>query len=189
VNCERALPVLIDKHIPCTYFVTAQAVLEGRTFAHDHGTRGNTKPNSIGQLRDLASAGIEIGAHSRTHPDFGRISDWNVLHDEIVVAREDLQTAIGTRIGYFAFPFGRHENLNAAAFRIARDAGYDGVLSAYGGYNFAGDDPFHIQRRGVDGPSIRMKNGVVPDPFRERRVLRFDYGRAPVVGRAHSFGA
>ncbi|HEY2148285.1 MAG TPA: polysaccharide deacetylase family protein [Pirellulales bacterium] len=188
VNCERALPMLIDKHIPCTYFVTAQAVLEGRTFAHDRGTHGNSRPNTIQELRDLASAGIEIGAHSRTHADFGQITDRNVLYDEVVGARDDLQTAIGARIGYFAFPFGKHPNLNAAAFHMARDAGYDGVLSAYGGHNFAGDDPFHIQRRGVDGPSIRMKNWVVLDPIRQRRFLRFDYGGPSAMGHPHPAG-
>jgi peptidoglycan/xylan/chitin deacetylase (PgdA/CDA1 family) len=188
VNCERALPMLIDEHIPCTYFVTSQPVLEGRIFAHDREARGNSRPNTIEQLRELASAGIEIGAHSRTHPDFGKIADWNVLHDEIVGARDDLQTAIGTRIGYFAFPFGQHENLNPAAFHIAHEAGYDGVLSAYGGYNFAGDDPFHIQRRGVDGPSIRMKNWVVIDPLRQRRIVRFDYGQQSAMGQPHPVG-
>lgn len=175
VNCQRAMPLLIEQRIPCTYFVAAQPVLEGRPFAHDRGTRGNSRPNTIEQLRELAAAGIEIGAHSRTHPDFGGIDDPQVLYDEVVGARDDLQAAIGVRIGYFAFPFGGHENLNAAAFHLAREAGFDGVLSAYGGYNFPGDDPFHIQRRGVDGPSVRMKNWVVIDPFRQRHIPRYDY--------------
>ncbi|HKD36737.1 MAG TPA: polysaccharide deacetylase family protein [Pirellulales bacterium] len=189
VNCERALPMLIEQHIPCTYFVTAQPVFEGRHFAHDRGARGNTQPNTIDELRHLARAGIEIGAHSRTHSDLGQITDANMLKDEIVGARDDLQSAIGTRIRYFAFPFGRHKNLNAAAFHIARSAGFDGVLSAYGGFNFPGDDPFHIQRRGVDGPSVRAKNWVVIDPVRNRRILRFDYGRSSAIGRPRTVGA
>jgi peptidoglycan/xylan/chitin deacetylase (PgdA/CDA1 family) len=176
VNCHRAMPLVIKEQIPCTYFVTAQPVLEGRPFAHDQKkNRGNSRPNTVEQLRELATAGIEIGAHSRTHPNFATIVDPGVLYDEVVAARDDLQAAIGVRIGYFAFPFGGHANLNPAAFHLAREAGYDGVLSAYGGYNYPGDDSFHLQRRGVDGPSVRMKNWVVVDPFRQRRIPRFDY--------------
>ena len=67
-------------------------------------------------------------------------------------------------VRYFAFPYGLPENMSTEAFRIARGAGYRGVCSAYGGYNFPGDDPFHIRRFHADpgwpasttgSPSIR----------------------------------
>ncbi|HUS40387.1 MAG TPA: polysaccharide deacetylase family protein, partial [Pirellulales bacterium] len=55
------------------------------------------------------------------------------------------------------------------------EAGYQGVVSAYGGYNFAGDDPFHLQRMGVDGPMIRLKNLTTLDPFKQWNIPRYDY--------------
>jgi peptidoglycan/xylan/chitin deacetylase (PgdA/CDA1 family) len=175
VNCREALPLLIERRIPCTYFVTTGPALTGTPFEHDRAMGNHFRPNSVDQLKEIAAAGIEIGAHSRTHPDFARITDEDVLFDELVTARDDLQAAVGVPIRYFAFPFGSHENLCAAAFHMARDAGYEGVVSAYGGYNYAGDDPFHLQRKGVDGALVRLKNWATIDPFRHRRIPRFEY--------------
>ena len=43
------------------------------------------------------------------------------------------------------------------------DAGYDGVCSAYGGYNFPGDDAFHLQRYHADPSLLRLKNWLTVD--------------------------
>jgi peptidoglycan/xylan/chitin deacetylase (PgdA/CDA1 family) len=172
-NCRMALPLLIEEKIPCTYFVCAQPVLEGTPFEHDRANGECLQPNSVVQLRELIRAGIEIGAHSRTHPDFGKISDRATLHDELVTARDELADAVRQPIRYFAFPFGGHKHLTAEAFQLARSAGYDGVLSAYGGYNFPGDDPFHLQRRSAEGSLDRLKNWVTYDPMHDRKVRRW----------------
>jgi peptidoglycan/xylan/chitin deacetylase (PgdA/CDA1 family) len=167
-----ALPLLIEERIPCTYFVCTKPVLEGTPFAHDLVMGNRFQPNSVEQLRVLARAGIEIGAHSRTHPDFGRITDRATLEDELVSARDDLAEAVGRRVRYFAFPFGCPKNLTVEAFQLARDAGYEGVLSAYGGYNFPGGDPFHLQRRSAEGSFLRLKNWAAFDPWHDRRIRR-----------------
>ncbi len=176
VNCEYAIPLLLDKRIPVTYFVCTEAILHATPFAHDLLMGNRLTPNTLSEVRALADAGFSIGAHSRTHADFGRITDLEVLRDELVTAGEELQAAIGHPIHYFAFPFGGYTNLNAHAFHIAYEVGYEGVCSAYGGYNFPGDDGFHLQRISVDGPQIRMKNWVTVDPWKLRRVRRFFYG-------------
>lgn len=173
-NAE-ALRLLIELEVPCTYFVTTQPVLERAPFEHDRRMGNHFAANTLEELKNLAEAGIEIGAHTRTHADLATVNDPELLHDELVAARDDLQQALDTPIRYFAFPFGLHENLSATAFRAAREAGYAGVCSAYGGYNFPGDDAFHIQRRCVDGPAICLKNWAIIDPLRYGRTVRFDY--------------
>jgi peptidoglycan/xylan/chitin deacetylase (PgdA/CDA1 family) len=172
-NCGMALPLLIAEKIPCTYFVCTQPALKGTPFKHDQARGQFFPPNSVSQLRELVRAGIEIGAHSRTHPDFGKITDRATLYDELVTARNDLADAVGQPIRYFAFPFGCHKNLTADAFQLARSAGYAGILSAYGGYNFPGGDPFHLQRRGGEGSLERLKNWVTFDPLHDRKIRRW----------------
>ena len=174
-NCQAALPLLIAERIPCTYFVTAHNVIAGAPFEHDIARGKPLAPNTTKQLVGLARSGIEIGAHTRTHPDLGCISDPDRLHDEVVAARDDLEKLCGTRIRYFAFPFGQHANLNAEIFYLARDAGYDGVCSAYGGFNFPGEDAFHLQRIHVDDDMIRLKNWSTVDPRKLRSVRRYEY--------------
>jgi peptidoglycan/xylan/chitin deacetylase (PgdA/CDA1 family) len=96
------------------------------------------------------------------------------LHYEVVTAKEALEEALDRRVRYFAFPYGQHANLSPAAFALANEAGYAGVCSAYGGFNFPGDDPFHLQRIAVDNNMIGLKNWVTMDP-RKRRTKRFVY--------------
>ena len=177
-NSRVALPLLIREKIPCTYFVTVGPVLSRGSFNHDVEMGNNFAPNTVEELREAAAGGIEIGADMRSHPNVGAMTNRDEMYDEIVTVRDDLQQAIGQRIRYFAFPFGSHRNLNVQAFEMAREAGYEAVCSAYGGYNFPGDDPFHLQRRGVDGALIRLKNWVTVDPLRDPRIQRFEYRRS-----------
>ncbi|MEO8495978.1 MAG: polysaccharide deacetylase family protein [Planctomycetota bacterium] len=174
-NCEQALPLLISRRIPCTYFVTSQYALTGEPFPHDIAAGAPLPPNTISQLVALAAAGIEIGGHGRTHADLGQIACETQLRDEVVGGRDDLERALGIKIRHFAFPYGLHENLNAAAIHIAAEAGFDGVCSAYGGYNRPGDDAFHLQRIHADPEIVRLKNWLTVDPRKVRRTERFSY--------------
>lgn len=173
-NCLTALPLLVKYQLPCTYFVTLENVQRGNAFPHDLTDGIPLKPNSPDQIVAMANAGIEIGSHTRTHPDLGHVSDTAQLYDEVVGARDELEQLIGKPVRYFAFPFGMHANLNDQVFQIARDAGFAGVCSAYGGYNFVGDDPFHLQRFHADPEMLRFKNWLTVDP-RKKRVVRYSY--------------
>lgn len=171
-NCQFALPLLLDRGIPCTYFVSWRHVSQNKPFRHDLDRGRPLAPNTVDQLRQLAAAGVEIGGHTRSHADLGKISDPEALHDEVIVAGAELAAAIGRPMRYFAFPFGLHANLNRQAFQMARQAGYLGVCSAYGGYNLPGDDPFHLQRIHADPQFVRFVNWMTFDP-RKARVERF----------------
>ncbi len=181
-NCDQAIPLLVEENIPCTYFVSSTHVLEGKRFPHDIAAGCPGKPNSIEQLREMARSGIEIGAHTRNHADLGTVTDEKRLHDEVVVAGEELQSAIGKPVRYFAFPFGLPANLNARAFQMAFEYGYEAVCSAFGAYNFPGGDPFHLRRIHVDN-MWRLRNWCTVDPRHMRRKVAFDYEATAGVPR------
>jgi len=122
-NCEQAIPLLIKKQIPCTYFVTVQNITEGEPFSHDLAEGNSIPPNNLEQLRDMVHAGIEIGAHAYRHIDLGQISDEQQLYHEVVTSRERLQKALGQSVRYFAFPFGQYVNLNQRVYPI-EELGY-----------------------------------------------------------------
>ena len=177
-NVDFALPLIIDRNIPCTYFVTHHHVTTGAPFSHDVAAGVPLPTNTIAELRDMVEAGIEIGGHTRTHPDLATITDEAQLYDEVIVAGAALAEAIGQPLRYFAFPFGLHANLVPLAFAMAKSAGYEAVVSAYGGYNFRGDDTFHLQRFHADPIMIRFKNYLALDPRIVRKVKRFEYQSA-----------
>ena len=163
-NCRHALPLLVRNAIPCTYFVSVDHVVNQVPFPHDLAAGKPLAPNTPEQLRLLANSGVEIGLHTRTHADVGRIDDPAILKDEVVDCGTELGTMIGRPIRYFAFPYGLPANLGAAAFRLGRDAGYLGMCSAFGAYNLPGADPFHVRRVHADPEWIRWLNWVTLDP-------------------------
>jgi peptidoglycan/xylan/chitin deacetylase (PgdA/CDA1 family) len=175
-NCEEAIPLLLREQVPCTYFVTLRNVLTGTPFPHDEKRGDRFAPNTLSQLRSMAAAGIEIAAHSYTHADLGRLTSRRELRREIVLAGQELGDLLGRRVRYFAFPFGLRDNLSQAAFAMAHEAGYEAACSAYGGYNYPGDDGFHLQRIPTDSCTIRLRNVATVDP-RKIHTARFAWTR------------
>ena len=175
-NCRFAIPLLLKLGIPLTYFVSTDHVLRGKPFPHDVAAGRPLRVNTLAHLRELVAAGVEIGAHTRSHADLGQSKSRQRAFEEVVGSKRDLETALGKQVRYFAFPFGQHQNLSADAFRIAFEAGFEGVCSAYGGYNFPGDDAFHLRRFHADEQFIRFANWMTVDPRKLRKHRDFDPG-------------
>jgi peptidoglycan/xylan/chitin deacetylase (PgdA/CDA1 family) len=175
-NLQNAVPLLLKNRIPFTYFVSTDHVLRNQPFPHDVQAGRPLAVNTLADLRDLAAAGVEIGAHTRSHADLGATLSIAELTDEIIGSKHELEDAIGRPIKYFAFPYGLHKNLSAIAFRIAYEARFAGVCSAYGGYNFPGDDAFHLRRFHADQEFIRFVNWMTVDPRKVRAQHDFDAG-------------
>jgi peptidoglycan/xylan/chitin deacetylase (PgdA/CDA1 family) len=175
-NRRFAIPLLLKLGIPFTYFVSTDHVLRGKPFPHDVAAGQPLSVNTLAHLRELVAAGVEVGAHTRSHADLGQSASLQQTIDEIVGSKRDLESAIGKQVRYFAFPYGQHQNLSATAFRIAFEAGFEGVCSAYGGYNFPGDDSFHLRRFHADEQFIRFVNWMTVDPRKLRRHKDFDPG-------------
>ena len=173
-NCTYALPMLIERGIPVTYFVTTYHTTLGQPFPHDIKNGRPLAPNSIESLIAMSNAGVEIGAHTRSHPDLGKISNHDQLLDEVIWATHQMEKLIDKKIRYFAFPFGQVDNLNPSVFQLLKEYGFEGVCSAYGGFNHVGDDTFHLQRMHGDPNFSRMRNWLSFDP-RLERVKRYDY--------------
>jgi peptidoglycan/xylan/chitin deacetylase (PgdA/CDA1 family) len=172
-NMRFAIPLLICHRIPFSYFVSTDHVLRGECFPHDVATGQPLAPNTLGELRGMAAAGVEIGGHTRSHADLGKLAA-KELAEEISGSKFELEDALDCDVRYFAFPFGLHENMSSEAFQIALDAGYDGACSAYGGYNFPADHPFHLRRFHADPEFIRFKNWLTIDPRKVRNALDFE---------------
>ena len=162
-NCRAAIPLLIRRRIPCTYFVTLHQVLSGEPFLQDRQPGPQFAPNTPAQLRAMAAAGIEIGSHCYHHTDLGAVSRPEQLYQEVVVAGRELAALVGHPVRYLALPFGRLPRLNPAAFRLAYAAGFEGVCSATALYNLPGDDWFHLKRINGDDEMARFCNWLTID--------------------------
>ena len=115
----------------------------------------------------MARAGIEIGPHSYSHADLSRVIDPELLHRELAVARVNFPQPSAGRSAISPFPSACTNNLTCQAFAMAAQCGYEAVCSAYGGYNYPGDDPFHLQRIPSVCELLRVKKCCSP-PIRGR---------------------
>ena len=176
-NMRFALPWLVREKVPATYFVCAGNVMRQEPFPHDLQRGIPLSVNTVEDLRVLSRHGIEIGAHTNTHADLGKLQDAKTLYEELVVSAEDLQRAIHRPIRYFAFPYGQHTNLSPGAFELAFETGFEAVVSAYGGYNMPGDDAFHLQRISADTELVYVKNWLTMDPRKLAASRRYQYLR------------
>lgn len=167
-NCEHAIPALIERGISCTYFVATHFAETGELFQHDVARGVPLRPNTIDEIKWMADQGIEIGAHSHTHVDFGRPMSEAELRAEITDVRKRLQDWTGQSIDYFAFPYGLKQNISQEAIDVVFESGFKCFVSAAGGMNWPGQDANHLQRIHGDPGMAALKNWLTFDPRKIR---------------------
>jgi peptidoglycan/xylan/chitin deacetylase (PgdA/CDA1 family) len=149
-NWEHAAPVLLRLGLPGTFFVVSGWMGTDQVAWWDEQLREPPGWMSWDQVRSLHRNGFEIGAHTRTHVDLGRVSG-NEAREEIEGGRADLERELGTPTKLFAYPYGRRDNLTAENRERVRAAGFRCCASAFGGRNPAGSDPFQLRRIPISG--------------------------------------
>jgi peptidoglycan/xylan/chitin deacetylase (PgdA/CDA1 family) len=103
---DIAAPLLAEHGLPSTLFVVTDAA--GRTNRWN-GQSGRGVPElpllNWDSLRRLADHGVDLGAHTRTHPDLAKASK-EQQHDEIVGSAERIFFETGRTPTAFAYPYG-----------------------------------------------------------------------------------
>jgi peptidoglycan/xylan/chitin deacetylase (PgdA/CDA1 family) len=115
-NHEVAWPILAEYSLPATVYVTI-GFIDGSSPWIGAGAAGAMM--SERELRELADAGWELGAHTMTHPDMSKLGYEQCL-GEIGDSAAALEQISGRAVETFAYPFGRY---GPAAVAAARDAG------------------------------------------------------------------
>jgi peptidoglycan/xylan/chitin deacetylase (PgdA/CDA1 family) len=99
-----AMPILQSRGFPATLYVPT--AYPGRTAAWLRDCDEDQRPIlSWRALRDIVSAGIEVGSHSHTHPQLDRMA-LPAVRDEVRRSRLMLEDNLGVPIEGFAYPFG-----------------------------------------------------------------------------------
>jgi peptidoglycan/xylan/chitin deacetylase (PgdA/CDA1 family) len=98
------------------------------------------------QVRELRGAGMEIGAHTVSHPILARLGDADAKR-EITDAGRALADVLREPIRLFAYPNGHPgRDYSAAHVRMVRDAGYSAAVSTARGVATTGADVFQLPR-------------------------------------------
>jgi peptidoglycan/xylan/chitin deacetylase (PgdA/CDA1 family) len=147
-NFVNARPVLETLELPATFFVVSGWIGTDAWPWWDrrHGARHEWM--SWREVRVLHERGFDIGAHTQTHVDLGRVYG-TAARDEIAGARRDLERHIERPVDLFAYPYGRLENLSESNRALVQAAGFRCCCSCYGGVARGSADPFRLQRIAV----------------------------------------
>jgi len=148
---HAAARLLREARIPCTFFVSTGIVGTSRGFPLDARLKRRIPVLSWEQVREMSVWGFGIANHSVSHVDMGKAGIEESLA-EIRQASVNLVMQLGA-IGpekWFAYPFGRPENISEAVRDRLGALGIDYCFSAYGGTNPPDFDPLDIMRQGVN---------------------------------------
>ncbi|MGH3437037.1 MAG: polysaccharide deacetylase family protein [Sciscionella sp.] len=162
-----ALPMLMRYELTATLYVPT-----GYVGGHSGWMKaaGETQRAilSWSQIEEVAAAGIEIGAHSHTHPELDRLPD-RALADEVARPKAVLEDHLGRAVRSFAYPYGDYDRRvrNAVA-----TAGYCGAVTMNSWTASAADHPLELPRITVldDTDVVTLARRLVAGGGRARRA-------------------
>lgn len=98
------------------------------------------------QVKALRQAGMQIGAHTVSHPILAKLSD-EQAHAEIKGSKDTLEQLLGERVSLFAYPNGKPgEDYTPATVQIVKALGFDAAVSTDWGAARAGADTYQLPR-------------------------------------------
>jgi peptidoglycan/xylan/chitin deacetylase (PgdA/CDA1 family) len=134
---REALPRLAAAHLPATLFVVSGFVDETGSSARPAGPWLDA-----GALAALHAEGIEIGAHSRTHPHLDTLPT-SMARDEIAGSKAALEEILQAPVDSFAYP---HGYLGPATSRLVRESGFAAACAVKNAFSSVEDDRFALAR-------------------------------------------
>ncbi|MFF9070335.1 polysaccharide deacetylase family protein [Streptomyces sp. NPDC014891] len=139
---STVLPLLTGRGLPATLYVTTGA-LRGRAGAPVDGVfPPESRMLSWRQLAALDAAGVEIGGHTRTHPQLDTLPARRV-RDEVAGCGRELEDFLGHRVVSFAYP---HGYSSPAVREQVAEAGWTSAAAVREAFSSAADDPLRIAR-------------------------------------------
>ena len=185
-------PLLTDRELPATLYVTTGAV-----HAPGAAARGSLLPPAPmlnwRQITTLDACGIEIGGHTRTHPQLDTLPGRR-LCDEVTGCKQELEDLLSHPVEAFAYP---HGYSSPSVRRKVQRAGWSSAAAVGYAFSSPADEVLRISRLMVraDTPAEQFQawtegSGAPVAPYPERirtrgwrayRRLRAGIGR-PIGG-------
>ncbi|MFD7289883.1 polysaccharide deacetylase family protein [Streptomyces sp. NPDC059863] len=142
---------LAARALPATAYLTTGALT--RTDTHTHTRESGSDSDSgcllppapmmaLAQATALEGYGIEVGAHTVTHPQLDTLRA-PALHRELRESKSALEDALGHEVAHLAYPHGYNSR---AVRRAAEAAGYASAVAVRHALSSARDEPYRIAR-------------------------------------------
>jgi peptidoglycan/xylan/chitin deacetylase (PgdA/CDA1 family) len=133
-NYTYALPTLLARQIPATVFVTTGLIDRDprivRRFSRLWGASDDdVRGLSWTQVSEMREAGLEIGAHTHSHPNLFKIEQHKVL-EEIGSSKTKLEEHLKEPVSLFAYPFGKpRQHLSGRTIDLVASLGFESAAT------------------------------------------------------------
>jgi peptidoglycan/xylan/chitin deacetylase (PgdA/CDA1 family) len=164
---SKALPLLKQHGFTATLFQTTGWV----------GKEGEAKRMmNWRELTEAEQAGIEIGAHTCTHPQLDQLPE-NLLREELYVSKSLLEDNLGLKVPGLAYPYGYS---SAKVRRVAREIGYVYAYAVGNALATSKANQFTIPRLTIQRSTTmddfrKIVNGEGTKTIRRDRILTSGY--------------
>jgi len=186
---DDALPALSTRGLRATLYV-ATGLLRGAPAAVDAPAL-SAEMLAWSRLRELHAEGVELGAHSHSHPQLDTLST-SRARDELSLSRRLLEDAVGMEVKTFAYPNGYS---SPRVRTLVREAGYRAACGVKNTLSSERDDRFALARLMIRSSTSTAevagwldRSGAPPPRARERARTRawrtYRRARAVVTRRA-----
>jgi peptidoglycan/xylan/chitin deacetylase (PgdA/CDA1 family) len=102
------------------------------------------------EVREMAAAGIDFGAHTRTHPILTRLDGEGELTFEIEGSKRQIEQQLGRAVDHFCYPNGTREDVSREVVKAVQAAGFRTAVTTESGLNHVAGDPLRLLRIGVE---------------------------------------
>jgi peptidoglycan/xylan/chitin deacetylase (PgdA/CDA1 family) len=149
---ENAAPVLAECGFTATNYFVANQIGGSNVWDQPLGVPP-AQLMSVGQMRQWAALGHEVGAHTLDHVHLNATADEEARR-QISDSKTILQDILGTEVTSFCFPYGENRPVHR---QMARDAGFENATTTVRGRATPADDPFGLPRISVRRKDIWPK--------------------------------
>lgn len=167
-NYTLAYPVLKKYNFPATLFIYTNFIEK------------NNGSLTWEEIREMTKNNIEIGSHTLSHCNllkYKKNENYETylarIRREIFLSKEILESKIGSKVKFFAYPYGVYSPIIK---NLVIQAGYEGIVNANNMNNTLTVDPFSLNRQIIFGQSsfnsfIRILN---QRPLNTSKIFPYD---------------
>jgi peptidoglycan/xylan/chitin deacetylase (PgdA/CDA1 family)/GT2 family glycosyltransferase len=150
-NDTVARPILERHGVRATIFL-----ITGSNGRHPHASDPALVDRpllALDQAVGIVGGTIDLGAHTRTHPDLTAVSAAEA-DEEVEGSKRDLETALGRPVASFAYPNGA---LDDDVRRVVEEAGFEAAVGTKPGHSRPATDAFDLRRLEVRGTDSLLR--------------------------------